>query len=84
METDWICLAFDLEEPAAFGGVHGFRDAFLRSIKEFNEYGVAAGNAKYQVGEDLAMQLYAFNAAGPCILQQSTFCVLASRESPFF
>ena len=52
-----------LQEPWLFTGKDGFRDAFLRSITEYNQYGLAAGNAKFQIGSEAAVQLFGFKAA---------------------
>lgn len=54
------------QEPAACAGKDGFRVAFLRSINEFNQYGIAAGNGKYQIPDDLGLQLFGFRVAWLC------------------
>lgn len=51
----------------AFAGDDGFRKAFLQSIAEYNSFGVALGNPKYQVSADMALQLYGFKVA--CVLR---------------
>lgn len=51
------------QEPTAFDGPDGFRDAFMRSIDEFNRYGLAAHNSRYQVPKELAVLLYGFKVA---------------------
>lgn len=56
-------LLQQFEEPGSFEGADGFRDAFLRSVDEYNSYGVAAMNPRYQVQKELAVQLYGFKVA---------------------
>ena len=51
-----------LQDPELYKGQDGFRDAFLRSVTEYNQYGLALGNAKFQIGSEAAIQLYGFKA----------------------
>lgn len=51
------------QEPSCYSGGEGFRKAFLRSVEECNQFGVAASNAKYQVSHDAALQLYGFKVS---------------------
>ena len=59
-------LAF-IQDPAAYGDALGFRNAFLRSVGEFNQYGLALGNPKYQVPDELAVQLFGFKVPWPVV-----------------
>ncbi|CAJ1344536.1 unnamed protein product [Effrenium voratum] len=61
------------QDPNKFGGGDdGFRSAFLASINEYNSYGAAATNAKYQIDESTAMLLYGFKV-GVC---SEAWCLL--------
>ena len=41
----------------------GFRDAYLAAVKEYNEFGVARNNSKYQIDHGSALELYGLKEA---------------------
>lgn len=55
-----------LEEPHLYGeSKEGFKNAFLRGIEEYNNYGTAATNSKYRIDATTGLQLWGFKVSWP-------------------
>ena len=51
------------EDPHKYSGPDGYKAAFLDGIEEFNRFGHAAGNAKFQIDPEQALELYGMKVA---------------------
>lgn len=47
-----------------YSGKDGYKSAFLDGVMEYNSYGFAMMNSKYQVDENEALELFGFKV--PC------------------
>ncbi|CAK9049338.1 PABC domain-containing protein [Durusdinium trenchii] len=51
------------QDPHKYSGPDGYKAAFLDGIEEFNRFGHAAGNAKFQIDPEQALELYGMKVA---------------------
>ena len=75
-------MVVTIQEPSKYVGTDAFRNAFLRSIDEYNNYGVAATNTKYQMSHDTAVLLYGFKVSRNVVMMPS-FCDLLQCNGLF-
>lgn len=53
----------DQENPGRKDDAAAYKAAFYQAVDEFNEFGLAAGNARYKIEDSLAEQLYLFKVS---------------------
>ena len=52
-----------LQDPEKYKGAAGYKEAFLEGVMEYNDYGYAKMNSKYQVEEKEALELFGFKVS---------------------
>lgn len=55
---------FVFQEPHRYEGDAGYRQAFLDGVLEYNHFGAAALNKRYQIEEAEALTLFGFKVSG--------------------
>jgi len=52
-----------LQDPEKYKEAAGYKEAFLEGVMEYNDYGYAKMNSKYQVEEKEALELFGFKVS---------------------
>ena len=70
----YLYLSVQKERPELKANASGYKSAFLQAVQEYNAFGLAENNSKYQLEDAVAEQLYLFKALG----QLQSVCLLHS------